>query len=198
MLVLIAGDLHIPHRTSCIPAQFRKLLAPNKVQHTLITGNLCLKEQYEYFFSLCNDVHVVKGDFDEENYPTEKVINIGGYKIGLIHGHQIVPFGDKEAFLAVQRRLDTDILVSGHTHQMSSWEDQGKLFLNPGSITGAYTGFTAQVVPSFMLLDITESGICVYMYELKENMSINRIYFGGPSTKPSSSLDTPNEEKCED
>ena len=63
------GDLHIPHRTSAIPPKFKKLLVPGKIHHILCTGNLCTKETYDYLRSVANDVHVVKGDFDEVGLP---------------------------------------------------------------------------------------------------------------------------------
>ena len=49
-------------------------------------------------------MHAVKGDFDESpNLPETKVVSIGNFRIGLIHGHQIVPWGDLEALAAIQR-----------------------------------------------------------------------------------------------
>jgi vacuolar protein sorting-associated protein 29 len=39
--------------------------------------------------------------------------------------------------LAMQ--LDVDVLVTGHTHQNGVLEYEGKFFVNPGSITGAYS-----------------------------------------------------------
>ena len=44
---------------------------------------------------------------------------MGGFRIGLIHGHQVTPSGNIQALAQVQRRLDVDVLVSGHTHQQS-------------------------------------------------------------------------------
>lgn len=55
----------MPFRSSGLPAQFKKLLTPGKIQHVLCTGNLCTKEMYEFLKSIANDVHVVRGDFDE-------------------------------------------------------------------------------------------------------------------------------------
>ena len=46
-----------------------------------------------------------------------QVLEVGEFRIGLIHGHQVVPWGDIESLAALQRRLDVDILVSGHTHE---------------------------------------------------------------------------------
>jgi predicted phosphodiesterase len=48
-----------------MPAKFKKLLVPGKIQHILCTGNLCTKESYDYLKTLASDVHVVRGDFDE-------------------------------------------------------------------------------------------------------------------------------------
>jgi putative phosphoesterase len=44
------------------------------------------------------------------------VTQIGDIRVGVCHGHQVVPWGDKEALAILQRQLDVDILVTGHTH----------------------------------------------------------------------------------
>jgi vacuolar protein sorting-associated protein 29 len=153
-LVLVLGDFHIPHRAASIPEKFQRMLVPNKMQHILCTGNLVTKEQYEelrgYAFlstfscswfhcSLAPNVHVVRGDFDDDtSFPDNKVIQIGQFKIGLIHGHQIVPWGDAHSLAMIQRQLDVDILITGNTHRNEVNEYEGKWFINPGSITGAY------------------------------------------------------------
>lgn len=64
-LVLVIGDFHIPHRTASVPAKFKKLLVPGKIQHILCTGNLCNRDTFDYLKSVANDVHVVRGDFDD-------------------------------------------------------------------------------------------------------------------------------------
>lgn len=88
------------------------------------------------------------------------MITLGQFKIGLCHGHTIVPWGDKEALAMLQRSeslcysispfliligyagLDVDILITGHTHKFEAFEYEGKFFINPGSATGAFSGFT--------------------------------------------------------
>lgn len=47
-LVLLIGDLHIPHRIHDLSPKFRKLLVPNKMQHVLCTGNLCSRDIVDY------------------------------------------------------------------------------------------------------------------------------------------------------
>jgi predicted phosphodiesterase len=36
-------------------------------------------------------------DCVQGDYPDQKVITMGNFKIGLCHGHQIVPWGDKDS-----------------------------------------------------------------------------------------------------
>ncbi len=65
VLVLVIGDLHIPHRVHDLPAKFKKLLVPGKIQQILCTGNVCDRETYEYLRTVSPDVNVVRGDYDE-------------------------------------------------------------------------------------------------------------------------------------
>lgn len=179
VLVLVIGDLHIPHREGDLPQKFKALLQPGKIQHIVCTGNLVDKLTYDYLRSLASDVHVVRGDFDDETFlpnvanslPENKVVKIGHFSLGLCHGHQIVPWGDSEALGALQRQLDCDILVSGHTHAFSAYEKDGKLYINPGSATGAFSPMFAldkEPTPSFVLMDVQQQRAIVYVYELVE------------------------------
>lgn len=42
-----------------------------------------------------------------------KVARMHDWKIGICHGHQIVPWGDKESMAMLQRQLDVDVLITG-------------------------------------------------------------------------------------
>eukprot|EP00123_Amoebidium_parasiticum_P003931 comp15240_c1_seq1/m.12004 comp15240_c1_seq1/g.12004 ORF comp15240_c1_seq1/g.12004 comp15240_c1_seq1/m.12004 type:complete len:184 (-) comp15240_c1_seq1:480-1031(-) len=177
MLVLVIGDMHVPQRAADLPAKFKKLLVPGKIQLVLSTGNLTCKDTLGYLKSLANDVHVVRGDADENaQWPETKVVTVGQFKIGLCHGHQLVPWGDKEALGMLQRQLDVDIVVTGHTHEFSSFEKDGKLFINPGSATGAFSTLTSDVTPSFVLMDIQGANVVIYVYSLrKDQVKVDRI-----------------------
>ena len=147
----------------------------NKMQHILCTGNMCSKQQYDDLKMIAPNVHVVRVDFDEEtDFPEEKVVQIGRFKIGLCHGHQVVPWGDAEALSQMQRRLDVDILITGHTHKNRVEVGAGgKWFINPGSITGAYNGFSSSVAPSFILMSVKGLTVTTYVYELEESGKLN-------------------------
>eukprot|EP00995_Heteronema_vittatum_P007285 NODE_2428_length_788_cov_381.365359_g1691_i0.p1 GENE.NODE_2428_length_788_cov_381.365359_g1691_i0~~NODE_2428_length_788_cov_381.365359_g1691_i0.p1 ORF type:complete len:194 (+),score=57.65 NODE_2428_length_788_cov_381.365359_g1691_i0:33-614(+) len=168
MLVLVTGDLHIPHRACGIPAKFRKMLAPGKIQHVLCTGNLNSKDGLDILRQICSDVHCAKGDFDDsKDTPDHQIVKFGAFKIGIIHGHQVVPWGDKESLAVWQRRLDVDVLIYGGTHQYKTFEYEGKFFINPGSITGAFSMLNSEVVPSFVLMDINNSSLTTFVYQLE-------------------------------
>ena len=110
--------------------------------------------------------------------PETKVVTIGKFKIGLIHGHQVVPWGDVEALAAVQRQLDCDILISGHTHQNAITCVDGKYFINPGSVTGAYSAINNDPKPSFILIAIQGEDIVAFIYELVNNeVSVKNLQF---------------------
>ncbi|RXM96571.1 Vacuolar protein sorting-associated protein 29 [Acipenser ruthenus] len=178
-LVLVLGDLHIPHRCNALPAKFKKLLVPGKIQHILCTGNLCTKESYDYLKTLAGDVHIVRGDFDENlNYPEQKVVTVGQFKIGLIHGHQVIPWGDLASLALLQRQLDVDILISGHTHKFEAFENENKFYINPGSATGAYSALESNIIPSFVLMDIQASTVVTYVYQLiGDDVKVERIEY---------------------
>jgi vacuolar protein sorting-associated protein 29 len=68
-LVLVIGDFHISHRANNLPLKFKELLSPGRIQNIICTGNLCNKDTMDYLKTLANDVHVVRGDFDDvSNY----------------------------------------------------------------------------------------------------------------------------------
>jgi len=46
----------------------------------------------------------------------------------------------------LQRQLDVDILITGHTHKFEAFEYENKFFINPGSATGAYSGLNVYVL----------------------------------------------------
>lgn len=192
MLVLVIGDFHIPHRAHDVPAAFKKMLVPGKIQHILCTGNLCTKETFDYLRTIAPDVHLARGEFDDKSVhllgkaslannnnssgtsstasaEEALVVVLGQFRIGLTHGHQIVPWGDKESLACLQRKLDVDVLISGHTHNHSVYEHDGRLFMNPGSATGAYSPLTPSPVPSFVLMDIQQDVIVYYVYQLDAN-----------------------------
>jgi vacuolar protein sorting-associated protein 29 len=147
-LVLVLGDLHIPERANKIPAPFKRMLVPNKMQHVICTGNAS-PELCQELWALAPAFHCVAGDCDamDENanieghqnvvsmnsLPETRVLQIGQFRVGVVHGHQIIPWGSKEAVERMRRKLQVDILVTGHTHQSAVVVDEANGFyhINP-------------------------------------------------------------------
>ncbi|KAF8515311.1 Metallo-dependent phosphatase-like protein [Hysterangium stoloniferum] len=184
VLVLVIGDLHIPYRIHDLPAKFKKLLVPGKIQQIICTGNVCDKETHEYLRTVASDVHVVRGEYDEDSkYPLSQIIIHSPIRIGVIHGQQCVPTGDLDSLAAIARQMDVDVLVSGGTHTFQATEYNGQFFVNPGSATGAWTGlFNGPVTPSFALMDIQGPVVTTYVYQLIEgDVRVEKIEYRRPT-----------------
>lgn len=127
-LVLVLGDVHIPSRATKIPAAFQRMLVPNKMQHIVATGNVSA-ETYRELCALAPNVHVSKGDWDTENFPESVVLQVGAFRVGVVH--QVVP-DTTDGKSILRRKLNVDILISGHTHQhdVTVHEDR-YYFINP-------------------------------------------------------------------
>jgi len=150
------------------------------MQHVLCTGNLTTRDQYDMLRDLAPNVHVTRGDFDEpgvggdemgggSGFPEKKVVRIGDYRIGLLHGHTVIPWGDPDSLLATARSMDVDILITGHTHSTEVRQYEGKWFVNPGSITGAFSPVGSAMggdKASFILLAIQGRKVVCYCYVL--------------------------------
>ena len=76
--------------------------------------------------------------------------------------------GDLEILSNIQRELDCDILVSGYTHQLSVNTKENKLYINPGSLTGALSPLIEDSVPSFILMALQGEEATIYSYVLND------------------------------
>ncbi|KAJ1563393.1 hypothetical protein HK405_002196, partial [Cladochytrium tenue] len=163
---LLLGDLHIPQRAIDLPPKFKKLLVPGKIHQIICTGNLTSRDALDYLRTVSSEVACVRGDFDDASlfpslahpsvppaaapsptpatssflgYPLSRVVTVGAVRIGVVHGHTVVPWGNPDSLAAVARQLDVDVLVHGHTHAFDAYEAEGRFYVNPGSATGAFS-----------------------------------------------------------
>ena len=179
-LVLVVGDMFVPQRAQDIDPQFKAILIPNKLHHVLSLGNIGSRESYDWLKSLSDDFHSVKGDFDTNDMPEKKVVKIGEFKIGMIHGHQVLPWGDPESLSCYARELDCDIFISGNTHQTGVKILDNKLYINPGSISGAFSNMIADPSPSFILMVLNGNDAIIYLYILNDRtqkFDVNKVEY---------------------
>lgn len=227
-LILVLGDLHVPQRASKIPPAFQRMLVPNKMQHVICTGNIS-NAQYQELRGLAPNVHVVAGEYDDldeannggggPSFPETRVLQVGAFRIGVVHGHQLIPWKSKQAIERMRRKLDVDVIVTGFTHQneVNVQEDdyyhinpvgvaqRHFVFLNKstpliklssnlfqGSITGAFSSLTEDVTPSFILLAVQDTKVVCYVYELiNDQVEVSKTEFTKKvPTEPTSAVNS--------
>lgn len=60
-------------------------------QEVQLIGLRNLQEVHDYLKSLCSDVQITRGEYDEDTrYPETRQLTIGAFKIGICHGHQVL------------------------------------------------------------------------------------------------------------
>ena len=77
-------------------------------------------------------LRIISRQSEADGVVFQKVVSVGQFKIGLCHGHQLVPWGDPEALATLNRQLDCDILISGNLVNYISYTEKYHIisFLN--------------------------------------------------------------------
>ena len=136
MKIGILSDTHLsePH------SEFRKMIETyfREVEKIFHTGDFVDMSVAEYLSSL-KELIAVYGNMDppeiRKAFPRKRIIEIGGFKIGLIHGGG-PPFGMESR---VREEFDdVDAIVYGHTHTPVDHQVKNIYFFNPGSPTRSF------------------------------------------------------------
>ena len=64
--------------------------------------------------------------------------------------------------------MGVTLLLTGNSHELKTSTNNGHYFLNPGSMTGAYSALKINAIPSFMILEFKSTEIVIYEYSLVE------------------------------
>ena len=167
MILGVLGDAHIPTRAKVIPPVALTILREAKVEKILFTGDLTDQKVLDWLNEIA-PVMVVRGNMDHLALPEYEVLNIEGVKIGLIHGNQVHPRGNRKQLASISRELGVNVLISGHTHHPFYEECKDVILLNPRSITGVWGGSVTYANPSFMVLKVKNQEIKMTLYEIIE------------------------------
>ncbi|MFX1498497.1 MAG: YfcE family phosphodiesterase [Promethearchaeota archaeon] len=195
--LLLIGDSHVPKRATSvserIQIKLKELSKSSLFEYTFFTGDEINYPQFMELLDLITkrDLYRVIGNMDyyygNRNAPLyqEQEIKFDSGEvliIGLTHGAEIEPRGDKMQLELLAMEKKCNILISGHTHKEEIFlTKNGILLLNPGSVTGAWS-FVASQIPSFIVLNVDNKtcDIVVYLFQLdKESEEINedKYYF---------------------
>lgn len=153
MKILVLSDTHIPIAAQDLPEEiYRAIEGVDMIFHA---GDLIDAGVLEKLKSL-KETRAVCGNMDSKELcmtlNTKEVINIGKFKIGLIHGYG----APSEIMPTVRREFDkVDVLVFGHSHAAMNVTKDGVLYFNPGSPTDKI--FASK--NSYGILEVTDKNI---------------------------------------
>ena len=134
--IAVLSDTHLDDSTDArefLSHLVEDVLAP--VDMILHAGDLVAPDLLSVFDG-GYPVHVVRGNMDpaSPDVPIKKVISVGGFTIGMIHGWGPPEGIEKRAF-AEFSSVSLDCLVYGHSHRPACHSRDGVLYFNPGSAT---------------------------------------------------------------
>jgi putative phosphoesterase len=139
--VLILGDTHIPSRRDAIPDEFYQYIKDSPYDMTLITGDLVRESDMRAALPPLSRSFIVIGNMDfGSSYNFHEQIQIDNFNVLLLHGTQLRPRGNIEQLWEILQNINGDVAVHGHTHRAAIDLYKDRLFLNPGTITGATGG----------------------------------------------------------
>ncbi|MEN1967187.1 metallophosphoesterase family protein [Lentibacillus sp. N15] len=152
MKIVVTSDTHMPSKGNQLPNRLvRELVTTDLIIHA---GDWSSLEVYDMLVAYA-PVKGVYGNVDGENirerFPVKELVTIGGYRIGVVHGHGEKKTTEKRALEAFSDD-EVDVLIFGHSHIPMLRYFKKVLLLNPGSPTDK------RVLPhySFAVLEVDE------------------------------------------
>lgn len=164
-LVLVLGDAHIPSRRDSIPKAFYDHIEKTSYDLALITGDLVREtDMYSALPPLPRRFTVV-GNMDYgSQYNFHEQIQLDEFNILLLHGTQLRPRGSIRELWKIAQEIGADVAVHGHTHKSSVDLYKDRLFLNPGTISGATGGWGGKADASFIELGLDKNELEVRLF----------------------------------
>ncbi len=164
-LVLVLGDAHIPSRRDSIPKAFYDRIEKTSYDLALITGDLVRESDMYSALPPLPRCFTVVGNMDYgSQYNFHEQIQLDEFKLLLLHGTQLRPRGSIAHLREVVQGVGADIAVHGHTHKASIDLYKDRLFLNPGTVSGATGGWGGKTDASFIELDMDKNKLEVRLF----------------------------------
>lgn len=161
MRVIVLSDTHIPKRAKELPSELvRELKQADLIIHAGDWQTIEVLDMLRPY----GPIEGVYGNVDSEHikqqFPDKKLLEIKGFKIGVVHGHGQKQTTEKRALAAFSEE-SLDLLIFGHSHIPVKKQIGGMWVFNPGSPTDK----RRQPSFSFGILEITDT------------LEINHLYF---------------------
>jgi vacuolar protein sorting-associated protein 29 len=163
--VLVFGDTHIPTRRDSVPAPFYRHIEETKYDFALVTGDLVREADMRDALPALPDCYIVQGNMDySSDYRHHEQMKIEGFDVLLLHGTQLRPRGNIKELYDILGQTGSDVGVHGHTHNANITLHKGRLFLNPGTLSGATGGWAGLTDASFIELEVSASNMDVTLH----------------------------------
>lgn len=136
MKIGVISDTHIPDRAKDIPLEILEEF--KNADMVIHAGDLVELRVLDRIKTVCPNIKAVWGNMDpyevRSKLPEKEIINLGKYKLGLMHGWG-PPINLIETLSSAFKNDAVDIIVFGHSH-FGINEKRGNIrFFNPGSPT---------------------------------------------------------------
>ncbi len=133
MRIGVISDTHVPTVVTALPPVIFDIF--NGVDLILHAGDLVELSVLDELMAIA-PVEAVAGNVDEAEvhlkFPVKKIIPIGNYSVGLIHGKFRIDIQRE----MIRKEFDAvDLIVYGHSHTPFWGNIDGIYYLNPGSPT---------------------------------------------------------------
>ncbi|MGM0409753.1 MAG: metallophosphoesterase family protein [Bacillota bacterium] len=131
MKILVLSDTHLKNDISELPEEVIKEI--HNSDYLLHAGDFKTLNFYKSLKDTIN-IKAVYGNMDRNNLKEvlneKEIFEIKGYKIALIHGHQLNNISIDSLSYTFP---DADLIIFGHTHKPFNEEIEGQIIFNPGS-----------------------------------------------------------------
>ena len=152
MKIGVISDTHILNKSEHVSGIILDVF--KQMDMVIHAGDMVDLRVIDELKSVCPNVVAVAGNMDQEDvknkYPVKEIIEISGYRIGLMHG--CGPALNLVELLKGAFKADKpDIIVFGHSHKPMNEFIDGILFFNPGSANDFTSGYN-----SYGIIEINE------------------------------------------
>ena len=153
MRIVVLSDTHMPRTAEDLPAGvYEEISKSDMIIHAgdfVEIGILNKLRKLKTTKAVCGNMD---SQAIRDELKTKEIIEIGKFKIGLIHGYG-APAGMVDT--VASEFTGVDVIVFGHTHSPVNMSQDGVLFFNPGSPTD--TVFAK--INSFGIIEITDDAV---------------------------------------
>ncbi|MCP3032222.1 metallophosphoesterase [Halobacillus sp. A1] len=133
MNIIVVSDTHMPKKGKKLPFLLQEEM--KKADLVIHAGDWQTPDIYEEFQKFGN-LYGVYGNVDGEEMkrlvPRRQLLNVEGYKIGVVHGHGEKKTTEKRA-VAEFEEDEVDLIIFGHSHLPLLKFSKKTMLFNPGS-----------------------------------------------------------------